>query len=220
MKQRPILFNAAMVRALLDGSKTQTRRIVKLSGNDGVQADHSPWRYLATDSQTENQHNREGVHYWQHAFDISRIILAKCPYGQPGDQLWVRETWAEVGTMDPGLFVYRANYPDCVPHGYENIPPVDAIKWKPSIHMIRKASRITLEIVSVRVERLQDISEGDARAEGVTPTADPTYFSIEGNYLGLNARESYANLWDAINGAGSCDVNPYVWVIEFKRVPA
>lgn len=191
MKERPILFNTAMVRAVLDGSKTQTRRIVK---------------GFALELLTPNNFTPEYV-----ALPENNL----CPYGHPGDQLWVREAWAEVGTMDPGLIVYRADYPACVPSQYENVPSVDAITWKPSIHMFRRYSRITLEIVSVRVERLRDISESDALAEGapaLMPDGKP--FAVY-----TKAAHRYAFLWDSINGSGSWLANPWVWVVEFRRIP-
>lgn len=224
MKARPILFQGAMVRALLDDSKTQTRRALKLRYQEmGERDDGSIWPW--------SEHPDTASDHW-HA----------CPYGQPGDQLWVRETWRvgkphdktkPVDILPPLLsagkgvtVLYEAGgwrsvgpegrdeptYPDNEPM------PSWAGKGRPSIHIPRAFSRIQLEIVSVRVERLQAISEEDARAEGVTPTEDPAYFGVEGKHMGLNARESYANLWEAINGAGSWDANPWVWVVEFKRV--
>lgn len=164
MKERPILFSAPMVQAILAGSKTQTRRVVKSPGME------SP-----------------------------------CPYGEIGDFLWVRETW---GVRD-GMIVYRAND--------EDMPLDKGEKWKPSIHMWRNASRITLEITNVRIERLQEISESDARAEGVS--------KYEGECPLRNKRLNkyqlqFAALWDSINAKRGLgwDVNPFVWVIEFKRI--
>ncbi|XQU72969.1 Morphogenetic protein [Cupriavidus sp. H18C2] len=127
-----------MVRAILDGRKTQTRRVMN---------------------------ERHRYHFIKDCGD-----LALCPYGQPGDRLWVRETWAQPAVLDPGPTVYRADYPGCVPPGFENIPPADAITWKPSIHMPRNLARILLEITGVRVERLNNCSEADAIAEGVEKT--------------------------------------------------
>ncbi len=133
-----------------------------------------------------------------------------CPYGQPGDRLWVCETWAQPTTLDPGPTFYRADYPRCVPPQYENVPLVDAITWKPSIHMPRSQCRLVLEVTGVRVERLNHISESDARAEGVDHIRDkvPT------------ARDSFRYLWETLYGAESWTANPWVWVIEFKRVAA
>ncbi|WP_186181671.1 hypothetical protein [Burkholderia gladioli] len=186
MKERPILFSAPMVRAILDGRKSQTRRVAKeFDGRDNL------------DAILRRFPNQKG-----------------CPYGEPGDRLWVRETWAQPAPLDPGPTVYRADYPGCVPAGFENIPPADAIRWKPSIHMPRALSRITLEITGVRVERLQDISVADALAEGVRVTyGEP--FDAEHT---IADRRRFELVWKEINGAGSWESNPWVWVIEFARI--
>jgi hypothetical protein len=211
MKERPILFSAPMVRALLDASKTQTRRVCKPM-NAWVVKDCLEVR------------NVDGVlhHFLKGAQQpIERL---RSPYGQPGDRLWVKETWSEVGTMDPGLIVYRADYRACVPAQYQNLPPAAEIKWKPSLFMRRTASRILLEVVSVRVERLQDISEADAVAEGVVKFSDNLINGIPG-WKGYpeaiprpTAKDAYVDLWELINGINSWDVNPWVWVVEFWRV--
>jgi len=173
MKERPILFGAPMVRALIAGSKTQTRRIVK-------------------------------PHHLKF-FDQSAVDMVGAwdkrpfPYGKPGDRLWVREAWAPK-EIDPECIIicYRATDDEC------NGP------WKPSIHMPRWASRITLEITGVRVERLQEISEADAIAEGCQNS-----LHLPG---GRFANENYAHLWWSIHGDESWEKNPWVWVIEFKKV--
>lgn len=184
IKERPILFNAPMVRAVLDGRKTQTRRICK---------------------QAEVEEGDE---------------LFSCPYGKPGDRLWVREAWGiancwltyDEPTDPPRCIAYRADHAArCFDPEYDvNTDDWgwDAMKWKPSIHMPRWASRITLEITDVRVERLQEISRGDALAEGC-PFANMSE--------GPDPRKWYTDLWTEINGASSWDANPWVWVIEFKR---
>ncbi|MGU7800820.1 hypothetical protein ACV2ZF_26720, partial [Escherichia coli] len=131
------------------------------------------------------------------------------------------ETWAEAGAGAPDLKLYRANYPEHVPSHYENVPPADEVRWTPSIHMPRWASRILLEITSVRVERLNAISEEDARAEGI----------IDGGCLNCgepepcgcanpvpDATDAFAYLWQSIYGQENWNANPWVWVIEFKRV--
>jgi hypothetical protein len=228
MITRPILFSGAMVRALLDGSKTQTRRALKVRCQEiGERNDGSRWPW------SENP-NTAGDHW--HA----------CPYGQPGDRLWVRETFLDTqGTGiehrdESGLRHRYAFAADCAPGSYGDQARKDyGLKWKPSIHMPRAASRILLEIVSVRVERLQDISDEDAIAEGIEPnwcgdlSKGPNGFGGEGwvpdcgwiNYLSgpdgeeaHTAVESYRTLWESINGAGSWEANPWVWVVEFKRV--
>lgn len=183
MKERPILFSGPMVRALLDGSKTQTRRIVKppytgcLDAGLGANTD-------------------------------------LCPYGQPGDRLWVREAWAETrpfGIPWPAtMTVYREG---------DNRTDYGG-PWKPSIHMKRSASRITLEITEVHVERLQDISEADALAEGIVRQRDGGYgLADTTHYHFTDPRQSYFSLWEAINGAGSVEANPWVWAVTFRRLP-
>jgi len=215
-----------MVRALLDGTKTQTRRACKPM---------NAW----VDQECREVRMVDGAPYHFLKGATDPVEKLRWPYGQPGDRLWVRETWAQPAALDPGPTVYRADYPDCVPRGYTNIPPADEITWKPSIHMFRKHSRILLEVVSVRVERLQDISEADAIAEGIEPNwcgdlkKGPNGFGGQGwvpdcgwiNYLSgpdgdeaCTARESYQTLWESINGAGSWDANPWVWVVAVKRV--
>lgn len=180
MKERPILFSAPMVRALLAGTKTQTRRVMK------PQPTHM---------------NPAGIPRLAHLVGPSSAI--SCPYGQPGDRLWVRETFAKIdGQTQPWIETdYRASYT----HG-DRLGDTLGIKkrWTPAIHMPRAASRITLEVTGVRVERLQDISEADARAEGA---AAPPHLSY---------RDGYAWLWDSINGPGAWDLNPYVWCISFR----
>jgi hypothetical protein len=189
IRERPILFSAPMVRALLDGSKTQTRRVIKMppSWDCIVYADwgNGFWPYRSDDGESPNYDNNE--------------IPLNCPHGQPGDRLWVRETWAPHPDFprSVGRTVYRAD-PEC---------EHDVARWYPSIHMRREYSRILLEIVSVRVERLIAITYEDARAEGV----DLTIWS------GI-AINGYKALWESINGSGSWSANPWVWVIEFKRV--
>lgn len=190
LKERPILFSAPMVRALLIGSKTQTRRIVK----------PQPQKLSAAELQ------------WKNGLCAMNRLEKQSPYGVAGDRLWVRETWAQPTSLDPSPVFYFADYPACVPSQYENVPQSpDDIRWSPSIHMFRWMSRITLRITGVRVERLQDISRGDAMAEGC-PFANMA--------AGPDPRHWYAELWQQINGASSWDVNPWVWVVEFERLPS
>jgi len=207
MKERGILFSAPMVRALLAGTKTQTRRALKRQpwascsieeGNEG----ESPFVYSALHGAGPG-----------HEVEESRTPC-RCPYGMPGDRLWVRETWAQPTTLDPGPTFYRADYPACAA-GFSNLPPPDEITWKPSIHMFRKDSRILLEIVSVRVERLRDISEADAAAEGWPRRPE---VSDDPQVHADAARDWYMDLWEQINGVGSWGANPWVWVVEFRRI--
>lgn len=193
MTERPILFSAPMVRAILAGTKTQTRRAVKgwplewLSPSIGF----SP-EYVAM---PEN---------------------GACPYGHPGDRLWVREAFIH----EPADYCWEASVsipcrPASTVYRADQEGDTRGAGWKPSIHMPRSLSRITLEVTGVRVERLQDISEADAQAEGcalecMTPTGDDSGSAIHGP-------GGYIALWESINGPGSWDKNPWVWVIEFKR---
>jgi len=208
VKERPILFSAPMVRALLEGRKTQTRRPVKAKHAADVDAWHfdgGSWRM--------GVHGEGGP-----TADMGGIA---CPYGQPGDRLWVRETF--VFRSKHERFYYRADHPVYDPYAHYG--------WLPSIFMPRKASRITLEVTEVRVERLHDISEGDAKAEGARrfdDLPDPHPYGIGARWsmaepantehcLGT-ARMAFANLWESINGSGSWALNPWVWVISFRRV--
>ena len=195
MKSRPILFSGPMVRALLDGSKTQTRRTVK--GSAG-----------------KNWHAGQvgildpGPVHW----NIGGIAI-KCPYGQPGDTLWCRETFADtsqsgIHPSDSG-WVYRATDPEW---GTE----LEGWKWKPSIFMPRDASRITLKITAIRCERLQEIGESDAWAEGVATTG--VCYGKKILPSTSTGRERYKALWESINGPGSWDANPFVWAVSFRRV--
>jgi hypothetical protein len=210
MIERPILFSAPMVRAIINGQKTQTRRVIKFQ--------MEPTPYPQTD---RVQYVKIGgkQYWWNSQHDHPAHVTKACPHGQPGDRLWVRETWAEVGTMDPGLIVYRADYPDCVPRQYQNVPPVSKITWKPSIHMFRRHSRILLEITGVRVERLQDISRDDGMAEGIVYQPDGGFGLADSTHYNFSdPRFSYQSLWEQINGEASWVANPWVWVVEFKRV--
>jgi hypothetical protein len=203
MKEHPILFSAPMVRALLDGSKTQTRRVVKPQPiYDGRFAGN--WKIVG-----KNGHE---------AATCSPLVGELCPHGRQDDRLWVRENFADLrGTgvehrPDPSGPLKRYAFAADHPPGSngDEARKEFGVKWKPSIHMPRAASRITLEITGVRVERLQDISEADAVAEGVRNS-----LHMPG---GRFANENFAHLWWAINGDGSWEANPWVWVVEFKRV--
>lgn len=166
MKERPILFSAPMVKAILSGTKTQTRRIVK-----------------------------------PQQFPLGTCVA--CPYGTVGDRLWVRETWLQV----PAGIAFRAD-------GGDHYGAGGKLKWRPSIFMPRAASRITLEVTGVRVERLQGISEDDAEAEGVA--AEPHNGSCVDRRCFVKA---YASLWDSLNAKRSpWSSNPWVWVLSFRRI--
>lgn len=248
MKERGMIFNGEMVRAILDGRKTQTRRVIANVGSDNC---------IPLQKQSKT---KDGI--YTHVMDAPNYGL--CPFGKVGDHIWVRETWAILGNEDgccidweeklckaderSAARIYRAsceqrpgNYglwsipddADWKPHTkdyqYEGA-------WRPSIHMPRWASRILLEITDVRVERLNAISEEDAQREGVhTEVWDQTV--VARNYAASDEffqfwsedmpyfvemnelyRSSFRSLWESIYGAESWQANPWVWVIEFKRV--
>jgi hypothetical protein len=226
MKERPILFSALMVRAILDGSKTQTRRVVhNPHRNDGgfVLQDYGKgfWPYRSHDGESGCYLDR------QKDGDYYSEAPLRCPYGQPGDRLWVRETWAAPHSEDGRP--PRAIQCDQMRIHYLASEGRGGLVWRPSIHMPRWASRITLEITGVRVERLWEISEADAIAEGIGSITVSD--GGESRWVNYNqpeskgcsfgdARSSYRSLWDEINGQGSWDANPWVWVVEFERLEA
>jgi hypothetical protein len=192
-----------MVRALLAGTKTQTRRAVrKQFAADAIVAE-----VPATTPEGWQVSGHSGL-WWD---DAGACIddAVRCPYGMPGDQLFVRETWAR--DDEDGAIFYRADVGSG--NGADDwernrLDGVARYRWRPSIHMPRWASRCTLDVVGVRIERLQDISEEDAIAEGVTNS-----LHLPG---GRFANENYAHLWDTINGEAAWDANPWVWVVAFK----
>ena len=185
MKEHPILFTGPIVRAILAGAKWQTRRVFKAK-NGGVYP---------------NRNDLPGM----------RQILRNCPYGQPGDRLWVRETFARIdGQTRPWIETdYRATYT----HG-DRLGDTIGIKkrWTPSIHMPRHASRITLVITAVRLERLQEISPDDCIAEGAWPEKDRAFGR------GHEAVAAYQQIWTEINGPDSWAANTWVWVVDFERL--
>ncbi|EKT4325785.1 TPA: hypothetical protein NQS76_000080 [Klebsiella pneumoniae] len=205
MKERGMIFNGEMVRALLDGRKTQTRRPIKWKQTRfteiGEREDGSKWPW--------SEDAEHACDFWH-----------PCPFGAVGDRIWVRETWAEAGASAPDLKLYRANYPEHVPSIYENVPPTEEIRWTPSIHMPRTASRILLEITGVRVERLNSIHDVDAMREGIQnlTTCSHADFGILGVVNAQHPVRAFQLLWESIYGADSWRANPWVWVIEFKRV--
>lgn len=223
MADRPILFSAPMVRSILAGTKTQTRRAMKHQPGPHATVTVEEFNPTIIDRHGDAQPGPEVFGAW---WDDGEHALA-CPYGQPGDRLWVRETWRETsegrawhyaadGTVLPkqrdkelqAFLAHRA------PFTWESY------KWRPSIHMPRAASRITLEVTGVRVERLQDIREADALAEGIVRLPDGGFGLPAGeHYHHTDPRLSYLGLWEAINGDGSVEANPWVWVVEFRRLP-
>ncbi|RJX80281.1 hypothetical protein [Pseudomonas sp. LS-2] len=234
-KERPILFSAPMVRAIREGRKTVTRRVVKVQPFDLSWSRHDH-RFEYTAGRLENGDEIDG--FYAYTTRSGGEWSAKCPYGQPGDRLWVRETFADLrGTgiehrPDPEGPLQRYAYAaDCRPGSYADEARKDyGIKWKPSIHMPRAACRIQLEITAVRVERLQagegeTASESRYVAEGIHRIhhGDGDYyfhpFKDEpgpGNWG--DPFDAWRELWVSINGAESWNANPWVWVVEFKRV--
>lgn len=249
MKERPILFSGPMVRALLAGTKTQTRRLVKwrgetpdFHGGRGDTLDLSAWGWFFDGPRHNGYMVLERGLDERH--DHGHISLPS-PYGDPGVRLWVRETWstdqlhvypcprawyrADFGRYeDPALSAgefhtcskeqraRKVSVSDCwacVRDAYGKFI------WKPSIHMPRRASRLSLEITGVRVERLQKISEADAKAEGIEQMAHVwKNYDRKDRLQFIDPRDSYRSLWESINGPGSWELNPWVWVIEFKKV--
>lgn len=198
-KERPILFTTAMVRAVENDAKTQTRRVVVPTQTKPRIAPLIMEPYIW---QGQQELDDDGLPCWlgAHPDYPTGEKWFSCPYGGVGDRLWVRETW----THHFGRLLYRA---DCDPKSYE----YGAKGWKPSIHMPRRLSRLTLEIMGVRVERVQDITEEDAIAEGMQAPGIPA---------AITNRTAFARLWDTINAKRgySWAVNPWVWVIEFRRL--
>ncbi|EBC2264487.1 hypothetical protein HT804_004120 [Salmonella enterica] len=201
MKERGMIFNAEMVRAILDGKKTQTRRPIK-------------WKQTRFTEIAE----RDDGSLWPWAEDCERggDIWFACPYGEIGDRIWVRETFrVHSRATDVATLVYRASVRNSWTEQTHRVPvavcnkPTTPEKWTPSIHMPRWASRITLEITDVRVERLNDIRECDAKAEGG---------QTECTLIGDKYYPGFRSLWKSIYGEESWAANPWVWVIEFKRV--
>lgn len=219
-----MIFNAEMVRAILDGRKTQTRRLMKIQPKP---CNHSNWPEHSPITQWKSDSTGWYCGVCANGISIDHRQRAKaivCPFGAIGDRIWVRETWAEAGAGAPDLQLYRANYPEHVPSHYENVPPAEDIRWTPSIHMPRWASRILLEITDVRVERLNSISEEDCWAEGIE-AVDGLFENTEIIDMALkigccveDSKPMFALLWQSIYGADSWQANPWVWVIEFKRI--
>lgn len=203
MRERPIIFNTAMVKAILEGRKTQTRRLVK--------------EKLISEQAEFESGNRPNVIHSEPS--LIYYIDNSCPFGQVGDHLWVRETFC-IGSIEEQdhyqgwpkpLYVYQDGDPKqypihkewCLSEGIS----FDDVQWKPSIHMPRSACRIVLEITNIRVERLLSISESDCVKEG-----------IGSSLLRDCKKPKFMQLWEEIYGEGTCLDNPWVWVIEFKVI--
>ena len=215
MTERPILFSGPMVRAILAGRKTVTRRVVTsrhpiaLIGSSDERGDPSAWGYFF-DGPDHHGYMVLGRGH-DDCHDHGKVSIP-CPYGAAGDRLWVRETFC---LRDPEHHPERGYW-------YAATDDVDEPRWTPSIHMPRRASRITLEVVGVRVERLQEIDEADARAEGADPAdAFQVFQAGTGRRSDMERthRGAFACLWDGINGdRAPWASNPWVWRVEFRQV--
>ena len=233
VKERPIIFSGEMVKAILDGKKTMTRRVVKSNF-----INHYKHAHIIRQSTDKK---REGKAYFYDTPVGSMVLssqLVNNPYGKVGDRLWVRETYQEIGA--DCLLTYRATYPSDLyakrPE-LENVPPIEALKdkgylWKSPLFMPREFSRLLLEITDIRVEHLQDISEADAMKEGVKSwkvncshnglkTVYKDYSDIHNDVITYNNPiASFKTLWDTLNAKKGYpwSSNPWVWVVEFKVV--
>ncbi|MCJ5927650.1 morphogenetic protein [Klebsiella pneumoniae] len=228
MKERGMIFNSEMVRAILSNRKTQTRRIMKVQPESNQLG-----LLLITDS---TKHNDIGKYHWAESNatgNHARSKLFSCPFGAVGDRIWVRETWSsDFANYYPNDRVWYAadnnrqldiDMVDGVRGIYSPESDVHVpFRWHPSIHMPRWASRILLEITDVRVERLNAISEEDATAEGVPPAGSllpdylGTFLTPKGDFA--TAKVAFQRLWESIYGEESWKANGWVWVISFKRV--
>lgn len=242
IKERPILFSAPMVRAILEGRKTVTRRVMKFQPDADADITVERYNVAVTNRRGYQEAGPEIFGAWWRDGEAG----CKCPYGGSGDRLWVRETWGvishdfdEQGNMIDwtpdrpatairelpfgrgyysGHVIYRADG-EAEWAGDDDGGGDTRSAWHPSIHMPRAASRILLEITDVRVERLQNISAEQCLAEGVQPFGDDNGFHIEdGKFYTDHPLETFAGLWQSINGVESWRTNPWVWVVEFKRV--
>lgn len=204
MAERPIIFSGPMVRAIIEGRKTQARRVVKDA--NGAFWDHAAYRPAVIGGKVDHWLCSNGTKTTECA---PRPV---CPYGAPGDRLWVREKWRPAQVSGAAWYA-------------EVCGDSEHDRWRSPIHMPRWASRLTLEVVSVRVERLQEISDKDAKAEGISPVGKwhGTYSGLSYESRGFDAdddrhRSPFAALWDSINAKRHpWASNPWVWVVEFRR---
>lgn len=240
MKERPILFNCEMVKAILEGRKTQTRRVMRRQP-DAVE------RFKQGKETTDTEAKYAILRCYKNPKGFKKCNsgwFADATYKTPfsefnvGDRLWVRETFCYAWNEDDHICDKDGNpvwdAKDAHIYYAASETNVDG-KWKPSIHMPRWASRILLEITNIRVERLNDISEVDAIAEGVEPIIIQDNIPVDGGWTRADlhlwkgyknkerafretAKDSFTSLWQEINGTDSWTVNPWVWVVEFKII--
>lgn len=208
MAERPILLSGPMVRAILSGTKTQTRRVVK----------QQPAFEQVYEWRGRTLYDGESRRWFYRGHDLgevccntplfSKALAPFSPLGAPGDTLWVRETW-RADDVDDARTLYAADMPaDALAAGR------GVVRWRPSIHMPRGRSRLSLRVTSVRVERLHAITEDDARAEGITSLSVQTG---PHTLVGRPVATEFGALWRSINGPASWDANPWVWVVGFER---
>lgn len=204
MTDRPILFSAPMVRALLDGRKTQTRRIVKVETTD------TGWFHLK---------NGGGGCFCDSEEDLKRVAVDYTPF-TVGDRLWVKETHTCVGDGDRWTLYRASGYEaECDRHGFDKpYPPESDVRWKPSIFMRRAISRLTLIVTDVRIERLHAITESDAQAEGADQLVMDDSGSFYSGFPEGTYRCGFAGIWSNINGAESWEANPWVVAVSFDVI--
>jgi hypothetical protein len=207
IKFKPILFSTPMVQAILEGRKTMTRRIIKSNHESGL--------FAVGRRKSDGQITKITSLDWDECSgDVTNDI--QCRYGKVGDVLWVRETWNCISYLNPDNTEYK--------YFYKADNGNDFSKWKPSIFMPKATCRIFLEITNVKVERLQEISDEDAKSEGVEFIPNMAYpqnwkdYSDEFAPPLISPQHSFISLWDSINGEESWEANPFVWVIEFKQI--
>ncbi|MGF1884205.1 hypothetical protein [Vibrio splendidus] len=204
MKTIPMIFNSDMVKAIVNGRKTVTRRPMKQQPPEWCKrfgyTTFTPERHISGRGSYEDKGPAEK--------------FFKQPFFKD-DLIYVRETWADAGANAPELTLYKANYPEHVPAHYENVPSLSDIKWTPSIHMPRWASRLTLKVTDVRIEKISQITEEQAIKEGMMTATEAEQAAIK---AGIGWYEKpyiqFKNLWERIYGEWSC----YVWVIEFEVI--
>lgn len=214
-KERPILFTGPMVNAILEGRKTQTRRYLK--SLSGVYPN-----FLIKEGEPYPYYYRRRDAVWDSFGSLEELAAKHCPYGKRGDRLWVRETWCRGLSDTHECWGYRADM------RYQCGKPIpdNGVKklWKPSIHMPRSYSRITLEVTDVRIEQVQNISEEDALQEGIEEKslipAQPCWRGTPHSEWCFHPTGAYKDTWNSVNKEHSWDSNPFVWVIEFRKLPS
>ena len=209
MKETPLILQGWGVKATLDGLKTQTRRTY---GLEKINESPNEWG--------KPRYDGDGI--WLFPHEYGDIVEIKCPYGGPGDTLWIREAWAE---NERGQILYKADY-ESITRAMDF--PLIPIKWKPSIFLPKEKARLWREIVSVRAERVQEISEEDAKAEGcqlIARTIRPFSLSPQPHFTEPERpfiyRDHFIGIWDSLNAKRGYgwDFNPWVWPIEYKQLP-